>query len=385
MKIHFSQIVCVALLFSIFSCRERSRSHSSSGTYSLEIIDSIEVDYLGDMRLIDYDEREDKYLILDNSNRIYLEVSDKGDVVNRNELSPDGLNAVRYVSGLGYLDGKVAVLTPTDGYYLFQDTTIVGKIAIPYPYRTVVYYEKLGVFSEGNRIYFQKPWPLTMDVSMNNWEFYEKLYGLPIIESLDKTTSDTLSVLTLPESSAFLDGQVHGILLPSYSRFDDLLLLTMKFRPEIYVYQKNGVGYEYLKTVEIEISDWVSYDPVEKDNSAQFYNGMNSKQVGVVSDILKVDDFFVVVYSKGVPEEKMPVGVQDPNTGGLNRRKANPFYAVILDKDFNKLGTDIPFPSTSNFPNVVNKDGELVVSKIAGLSETEDEGVILYKLKLKVE
>ena len=322
---------------------------------------------------------------MDNSNRIYLEVSDKGDVVNRNELSPDGLNAVRYVSGLGYLDGKVAVLTPTDGYYLFQDTTIVGKIAIPYPYRTVVYYEKLGVFSEGNRIYFQKPWPLTMDVSMNNWEFYEKLYGLPIIESLDKTTSDTLSVLTLPESSAFLDGQVHGILLPSYSRFDDLLLLTMKFRPEIYVYQKNGVGYEYLKTVEIEISDWVSYDPVEKDNSAQFYNGMNFKQVGVVSDILKVDDLFVVVYSKGVPEEKMPVGVQDPNTGGLNRRKANPFYAVILDKDFNKLGTDIPFPSTSNFPNVVNKDGELVVSKIAGLSETEDEGGILYKLKLKVE
>ena len=62
-----------------------------------------------------------------------------------------------------------------------------------------------------------------------------------------------------------------------------------------------------------------------------------------------------------------------------------PFYAVILDKDFNQLGTDIPFPSTSNFPNVVNKDGELVVSKIAGLSETEDEGVILYKLKLKVE
>lgn len=385
MKIYISQIARASLLLSIFSCGERSQSDSAPITYSLEITDSIQVDYLGDMRLIDYDEEEDRYLILDNSNRIYLEVTEKGDVVNRNELSPDGLNAVPYVSGLGYLDGKVAVLTPSDGYYLFQDTTIVDKIAIPYPYRTVVFYDKLGIFSDAGRIYFQKPWPLTMDLSMNNWKFYETLYELPIIESLDPTTADTLSVLRLPESSAYLDGRVHGILLPSYSKFDDVLLLTMKFRPEIYVYQKDGVGYEYLKTVEVEIPGWVSYDPVEKDNSAQFYNGMSSKQVGVVLDILKVDDFFIVVYSKGIPEEKMPVDIHDPNTGALSRLKANPFYAAILDKDFKQLATDIPFPTASNFPNVVNKDGEIVVSKVAGLSDVEDDGIILYKLKLKVE
>ena len=159
----------------------------------------------------------------------------------------------------------------------------------------------------------------------------------------------------------------------------------MKFRPEIYVYQKNGVGYEYLKTIEVDIPDWVSYDPVERDNSAQFYNGMSSKQVGVVSDILKVDDFFVVIYSKGIPEEKMPIDVNDSNTRALSRRKANPFYAAILDQDFKQLATDIQFPASSNFPNVVNKDGELVVSKIAGMSETEDDGIVLYKLRLKVE
>jgi hypothetical protein len=60
----------------------------------------------------------------------------------------------------------------------------------------------------------------------------------------------------------------------------------------------------------------------------------------------------------------------------------DPNYAAIFDKDFNQLATNVPFPIASNFPNVINKDGELIVSKVAGLSETEDDGIILYKLKL---
>ncbi|WP_339877797.1 hypothetical protein [uncultured Algoriphagus sp.] len=211
MRLFFGQIIGSILTLSVCSCGEKKQADNTSSTFSFQLTDSIQVDYLGDMRLIDYDEQQDKYLILDNANRIYLEVSGSGEIVNKNELSSDGLNAVSYVSGLGYLDSKVAVLTPTDGYYLFQNTTKVDEIAIPYPYRTVVFYDKLGIFSEGDRIYFQKPWPSSMDMSMNNWGFYEALYELPIIESLDTTKADTMAALRLPESSAFLDGRVDGI------------------------------------------------------------------------------------------------------------------------------------------------------------------------------
>jgi hypothetical protein len=49
------------------------------------------------------------------------------------------------------------------------------------------------------------------------------------------------------------------------------------------------------------------------------------------------------------------------------------------------LAFNVPFPTSSNFPMVVNNKGELVVSKVAGLAEAEDDGIILYKLKLVVK
>ncbi|MEP2297541.1 MAG: hypothetical protein ABJI21_14595, partial [Algoriphagus sp.] len=71
-----------------------------------------------------------------------------------------------------------------------------------------------------------------------------------------------------------------------------------------------------------------------------------------------------------------------PTRDGLEARRKNPNFAAIFDKNFNQLATNVPFPVSSNFPNVVNKAGELVVSKVAGLSATEDDGIILYRLKL---
>jgi hypothetical protein len=74
-----------------------------------------------------------------------------------------------------------------------------------------------------------------------------------------------------------------------------------------------------------------------------------------------------------------------PTDGGLAIRRKNPNYAAIFDKDFNQLASNVPFPTSSNFPMVVNNKGELVVSKVAGLAEAEDDGIILYKLKLVVK
>lgn len=72
---------------------------------------------------------------------------------------------------------------------------------------------------------------------------------------------------------------------------------------------------------------------------------------------------------------------QDPNAA-FERMKKNPHYAAVFDKDFNQLAVDLPFPKSSHYPMVVNNQGELVVSKNGNLSETEDDGVVLYKLKL---
>ena len=384
MKIIFSRLVLVLLLFSFFSCDQKSDRSISEKSFSLEIIDSMQVDYLGEMMLLDYDPKADKYLLATDAYYKYLEVNAEGKILNHNKFSQDGIDAVGQALGLGYFNSDVTVFNPPKGYYRFQDSSKVGEITIPYSYQVFMMYPKLGVFESENKIYYPKPWPETLAINMGEGEFYQELYRLPIIESQDKTTGDTLGVLRLPETSDLLGDQVHGFPIPVYTLDQDKLLMSMWFEPRFYVYNKKGDQFEYDRTVEVDIPDWVPYTPVPVDKAEQFFVENGKKRTGILTNILISGNYYIAVYSKGLTEEEMNE-LGPPTKDGLAARKRNPNYAAIFDKDFNQLATNVPFPISSNDPNVVNKDGELVVSKIAGMSEKEDDGIVLYKLRLKVE
>jgi hypothetical protein len=384
MKLNSALFVLSVLAISIFSCGEKTESESARKRFSLEITDSVQVDYLGEMMLMDYDPKADKYLLATESYNEYLEVNDRGEILNQHKFREEGVDAVSRPLGLGYFKGDVTVFNPPKGYYRFQDSTKVGEISISYPFQVFMMYPKLGVFESGDKIYYPKPWPETLVINMEEGEFYQELYRLPIIESQDITTGDTLGALSLPESSDLLGDQVHGFPIPVYTLDKEKLFLSMWFEPRIYVYTKEGDQFVYEKTVDIDIPDWISYTPVSLDKAAQFFSENQQKRTGKFTNILVSGDYYIAVYNRGLDEQQV-IDLGPPTREGLAARKMDINYAASFDKDFNQLDTNVPFPATSNFPMVVNNDGELVVSKVAGLSETEDDGIILYKLKLKAD
>ena len=384
MRLIFTQIALSAATFLLFSCGENKESNSDPKSYSLEITDSVQVDHLGEMMLLDYDPKADKYLLSTDAYYEYLEVDENGKILNHHKFSEDGLAPVSQAMGLGYFNGDVTVFNPPKGYYRFQDSTKVGEISVPYPFQIYMMYPKLGVFESGNKIYYPKPWPETLAVNMEEGEFYQTLYRLPIIESQDKTTGDTLGVLSLPETSSLLGDQVHGFPIPVYTLDENKLLLSMWFEPRFYVYTKEGDRFVYEKSVEVNIPDWVPYTPVALDQAERFFTENGKKRIGNLTNILVAGDYYIAVYNRGLSEAQM-TEIGKPDDAGITIRKKNPNYAAIFDKDFNQLATNVPFPTTGNYPMVVNSDGQLVVSKVAAMSDVEDEGIILYKLKLKVD
>lgn len=383
MKLNSAHLVLGILALSSFSCGEKAESESTPKRFSLEITDSVQVDYLGELMLIDYDAEGDKYLLATDSYSEYLEVDDSGKILNHHKFSEDGIDPVGQAQGLGYFNGDVTVFNPPKGYYIFRDSVKIGEVTIPYPHQVFMMYPKLGMFESDNKIYYPKPWPETLAINMEEGEFYRELYNLPIIESQDKTTGDTLGALRLPETSVLLGDQVHGFPIPVYTLDQEKLLLSMWFEPRFYVYTKEGDQFVYEKTVDIDIPDWVSYTPVPLDKAEQFFTENQKKRTGKFTNILVSGDYYIAVYNRGLDEQQV-IDLGPPTREGLAARKKDPNYAAIFDKDFNQLATNVPFPLSSNFPMVVNNDGELVVSKVAGLSETEDDGIILYKLKLMV-
>lgn len=100
---HFCLLSVFGML--IFSCSPNEQKEEKEKTYSLEIIDSVQVDYLGEMMLLDYDQNSEKYLLATDSYYEYLEVNDEGEILLHNKFSEEGTSPVNQALGLGYFNG----------------------------------------------------------------------------------------------------------------------------------------------------------------------------------------------------------------------------------------------------------------------------------------
>lgn len=383
MQLNLSQLAIYTVAFGLLSCVQNSESSKEQKIFSLEITDSVLVDYLGDMKLIDYDPISDKYLLATDYTEEYLEVDNKGEILSQKNFTSDTKDAAGFILGSGYMDGEVVVLSETKGFLMYQDGARSGEIKLAYTYVPFLIYPKLGVFKYGNRLYYPKPMQESiLSLRQKAGEFSSAVYRMSALEGQDLSSGDTISVLSLPETSKILDGQMHGMLFPVVTQAEKHVLLSTWVEPVIYVYSKSNGDIVYDQTVQIDIPDWVAYTPTEIEDREGFYLQNNKRINGSLVDILELGEYYVAVYQKGIKESKMPEKGEDQDKYSLDIQMKNPYFAAIFDKNFSQLATNIPFPATSNAPRVVNADGELVVSKDASLSETEDNGLILYKLKL---
>ena len=126
MKFFKGQIAAGLLAIVLISCEGSSVKVKEPTNFSFEITDSVQVDFLGEMMLMDYDSRQEKYLLSSNDFDEYLEVGESGEILNHTKLTPDGLDAVASVLGFGYLDGDVTVLSETGKYLQFRESKKVN-------------------------------------------------------------------------------------------------------------------------------------------------------------------------------------------------------------------------------------------------------------------
>ncbi|MDO6438716.1 hypothetical protein Q4534_14935 [Cyclobacterium sp. 1_MG-2023] len=69
----------------------------------------------------------------------------------------------------------------------------------------------------------------------------------------------------------------------------------------------------------------------------------------------------------------------------IEMEKRDTYYAVLLDKDYNVLDSNVKFPLGVHYPNVVNRDNKVVALKNPDLFDVEENHVTLYKMELGFE
>ena len=362
-----------------FSCKTPD-GKTAAKSFHLELVDSVLVDFQGDLHLADYDPQEQKYLLTDDANFSYLEIDGQGNILNQGRLNTDGPDAIDMVLGMGYYQSKVTVATPSDGFKVTGQGKVVGEVKIPYSYAAYNFLPFLGLYDwEGGKLYvrFSADSLMTADPS-----HYLSFYKLPVLE-FQKEGDPPKNILTLPEGSSLRDGQYHGLFIPVFKPVGDKVYFLNWFNPEIYLYKKSGSDLEFAKQVKLDLPGWVSYDPVPLSNADAFYDAFGKKMPGSIMGIWPMGDLILINYSAGIGEEKfLALDMKDPSFSEKRAQLNKPKLAV-LDQELNILAKDLSLPEAASDFMTVSSNRELIVGKNPLLSKSEDEGLVLYRLILK--
>ena len=225
-----------------------------------------------------------------------------------------------------------------------------------------------------------------MNKDGNPGDFFRTIYRMPVLQRLNPGTRDTVGVMALPNESVWLDGKIHGMVFPMYTISESHVIYSPAFGKELYVYQKELGQLNYTKTLTIEDPEFIMDEPLATDDTGEYFKRNQKHSPGQVGDILVWGDYYLVIYKRGVSELKMPTKIEGKEQEYfLQIEQMNPFYAAVYDQELNLLASGIPFPTNIQTPRIVNSKNEIVVAKDPNLSETEDDGIVLYVLDFKTD
>ena len=370
--------------FLIQGCSELRENKDGLSHFELVVSDSLLIDYLGKLRILDYDPLSKSYLAWGNENNEALILDDNGAITSTFIFPSDGPEAIPgWINPIGLRDGEIQFFSGHDAFYGYD---LEVKRTWKYkPESTYFYINGLKgdpLFSIGEELAFLRPEKGEMDWDGGIGGMFEKIYNSPILEVIDTTSNSSRLTMSFPDGSIYKDGNFHFWMFPTVSTYGAEWLLYFKNELKFWVYQEKGKEVEFYKEVSLDISDAISEKgvPFEKVDD---YNELTAYDFpGSILEIYRTSEQVLVIYHKGVSEEIAKQFDRSTADGARELESLKKNYLAVFDSDFKLLQNDIPVPQGLIFTTVLTENGEILALKHPDFFETEEDQVIYYKLKV---
>lgn len=374
--------VIIGLASLIVSCSQGQRNDGIGADYSLVIIDSIQVDYMGNLSTIDFEPESGLYLGWNNLTEEHLLFDDQGKIHHRFIMQQDGPDAVSWVQGLGFLDGKITVMDSNKGILQFSNEgEIANRIELPKDY-FFINGLNFPAARFGNELMYIRPERDGMDWS-NLGELFKRVYQNPILEVYNPETGKIRNTMNFPPGTTYTDGNYYHWMFPSLIQVSDSeWLLYLMAERKYYVYKKVGYELFYEKTVDLKINDAVNIQGGSIENIEVMYEGNRFNIFGKIEQIYSREQDILVVYTKGVDEEIVKQYDPENMVEWMTFINSIPLYVAVLDKNHQLLQKDIPVLRGMDVTSVCNSKGEIIVLKNQDIFGAEEDFTTFYKLDL---
>jgi hypothetical protein len=351
--------------------------------YSIEIVDSLQIDYLGDLWIMDYDSSSQRYLAWGNGDREVLVLNESGGISSTFNFPTDGPDALPgWINPIGLNNGGIEFMIAPNGFYRFDfQGNRVWSYKIPSEYFYINGLKGDPFYSLGNDIAFLRPEKGVLDWD-NLGDLFKDLYKSPILEVIDTVSHTSRLTMPFPPNSIYSDGDYHFWTFPTVHKFGSEWILYFRNELKFWVYQEIEGEVIVQKEVSLDVSDTILEKGVPFEN-AEDYNELTEYSFpGSFQEIYRTEDKVLVIYHKGVSEDLAKQFDRNSAEGRREIERLKKKYLAVFDLDFNQLQKDIPVPQGLIFTTISLENGDILALKHQDFFETEEDHVIYYKLKL---
>jgi hypothetical protein len=373
---YFSYLILVAAL--IGCAKDKNTDQSISTNYKLEITDSIRVNHLEELTLIDME--DGMFLAKEEGNSSYHIFDKSGHITSPIELKTDGPNAINMVYSGGFFDGKFTIMDLHKGLIQFSNEgEIINDIPIPEDYLYMHPYNR-PAFRLGNKLAYYRP-----ERDLKDWEdqekFYRKYYNEPLLEVFDPITKEVTLKMELPETSIYKDGNFHFLYHPKIIKRGKLWYLFLMAEMKFYVYEEQDEELIFKESVSLNMKDQIPFPQANLQNTSELFSKLEMVVPSMIEQLYVIEDKIILIYKKGAGENIVKNYDRENQAEWMDFLGSLPLYAAVFDSDYKLLQDEIELPSGTISTPIVNKDGQIFVQKNQRLLGEEDWNTY-YLLKL---
>lgn len=384
-----SRFYLIGFILFLVSCsgdkkEARSAAPLSEQALKFEIYDSLVVDYLGNLLLMDISPDGENYLMIDQNTDTIFVTNPEGEIQEKLFLKGEGPGLYKDSRwGLAkYISNQEFILSTGSSFFRFTNT---GELQEKYElgfsvYSTLQIPNGDNIKVQGNQIYANISGRDIDEWGAGGIDFQQNARQ---VEVLDLTTGKFEPAIKFPKSSKFSSTEKAYFDLLYFRQLTvtkDSLFLIFRNEPKIFGYPINDLGQApSVKT--IPFKNFIENEP-KSDKVSDSFN-IRDLFVGTINGIHYTEDRdFLIDYLSGLSEEEFQKA--NSETGGNFSKifeiaeKFNEGGFVLFDGS--QLSPIIDKPEIiGNLTKYISKD-EIWFS--LNFSEAENDYSVIYKTKL---
>ena len=362
--------VIIVLLY--FSCDSREKAGS------------LQIDYLGNLRILDYEPESKSYLAKGNRDMEFMILDQDGMIKSTLDFPSDGPYALNgWLNPIGLRDGKIEFHIMNQGFYRYDfDGNRIWQYKLPFDYFYINGLSGDPIYPLGNEIAFIRPERAEVVTDESSTSIFEGIYGQPILQVFDTVSNSSRETMPFPPNSFFSNGEFNYWMFPTVIRTDTEWILYFRNEMKFWVYTEKEGEVNFQREVSLEVNDAVQPIGVPFEQEQDYRELTKNNFPGTIREIYRSTNRTIVIYNKGIAESLASQYDRDESSGRLELEKLKKNYVAVYDAKFNLLQNDISVPQGLIFTSILTEDDEILALKHPDFFETEDDFVTYYKLKL---